>query len=424
MVQAEQARGELVVAWLRLGLFAAIGLLMLIDRGRQGFIPVSGEEMRPLTPLRWVVTTVPCVAWLLFLRSRPYRPLYSLISVVLDAVLLGVLCGAVLLASKDAALSLALGSSPAQLAFFFVIASASLRQSPAACLLAGGLAALLLSIPVAWSVANLDLGRLPPELHFFASVPMWLARLLQGLLATLLAASAAQNARRMVGRIAQAIGERSQALHLFGRYVDPQVARAALSTGTKAETRELTVLFTDLRGFTTLSEQHSPVEVLELLNAHYEAIVPAVRAQGGTVNKFIGDAIMATFGAPEPQADHAQRAVRAAQAMLVAMEQLNARLVAQGKPALSMGVGIATGPAVVGSLGASDRVEYAVIGDTVNMASRLEGLNKQFGTQVLLAASTRAALGPEAPVRSLGEVEVKGKARKVELFALEPHGGP
>jgi adenylate cyclase len=202
------------------------------------------------------------------------------------------------------------------------------------------------------------------------------------------------------------------------------VARAALSSESKAETRELTVLFTDLRGFTTLSEQRSPAEVLELLNAHYAAILPVVRAEGGTVNKFIGDAIMATFGAPEPLADHAQRAARAALGMLQAMDQLNARLVSEGKPALHMGVGIATGPAVVGSLGAADRVEYAVIGDTVNMASRLEGLNKDFGTQVLLSATTRAALGPEAPVRSLGEVEVKGKARKVELFALEPHGGP
>jgi adenylate cyclase len=282
----------------------------------------------------------------------------------------------------------------------------------------------LLSLPVVWSLSAVDAEHVPPELRFYASGAMWTGRLVLAGIATVLAVRASQNARRMMGHIAQAIGERTRALHVFGRYVDPKVARAALSSGAQAETRELTVLFTDLRGFTTLSEQLSPAAVLELLNAHYEAILPAVRAEGGTVNKFIGDAIMATFGAPEPQADHAQRAVRAALGMLEAMDQLNARLAAQGKPQLGMGVGICTGPAVVGSLGAADRVEYAVIGDTVNMASRLEGLNKDFGTQVLLAATTRAALGPRAPVRSLGEVEVKGKTRKVELFALERHGGP
>jgi class 3 adenylate cyclase len=424
MVQAEQARGEHVVAWLRMAIFAAIGLLMFIDRVRHGFAPIPLEDVRPLSPLQWAIVAAGSLGWLLFLRSRPYRPIYSLISVVLDVLLLCALCLSVLLGNKDAALSMALGASPVQLSFFFIIASASVRQSPAACLLAGGLAALLLAIPVAWALSTANLDRLPPELHFFTMVPVWIGKLVLASLTTILAARTAQNARRMMGRIAQAIGEQTRALHVFGRYVDPKVARAALGAESKAETRELTVLFTDLRGFTTLSEQHSPAEVLELLNAHYEAILPAVRAEGGTVNKFIGDAIMATFGAPEPQADHAQRAARAALGMLNAMDQLNARLVAEGKPPLGMGVGISTGPAVVGSLGAADRVEYAVIGDTVNMANRLESLNKEFGTQVLLAASTRAALGPQAPVRSLGQVEVKGKTRKVEVFALERHGGP
>jgi class 3 adenylate cyclase len=424
MVESEQARGEHVVAWLRVLIFMAFGLLIFIDRTLEGFSSVPVEQGRPLTPLRWVIATAGGVGWLLFLRSRPYRPLYSLVSVVMDVLLISGLCFAVLFANQGASLSIALGASPMQLSFFFIIAAASLRQSPAACLLAGGLAVLLLAIPMLWAVSAADIESLPSELRFFATTPVWLGRLIIATLATILAALTARNARRMVGRIGQAIGERSRALHVFGRYVDPKVARAALSTQSQAETRELTVLFTDLRGFTTLSEQRSPAEVLELLNAHYEAILPAVRAEGGTVNKFIGDAIMATFGAPEPQPDHAQRAVRAALGMLRAMEQLNARLVAEGKPALGMGVGISTGPAVVGSLGAADRVEYAVIGDTVNMASRLEGLNKEFGTQVLLAASTRAALGPSAQVRSLGEVEVKGKTRKVEVFALQPHGGP
>jgi adenylate cyclase len=147
-----------------------------------------------------------------------------------------------------------------------------------------------------------------------------------------------------------------------------------------------------------------------------------VHAHGGTVNKFIGDAIMATFGAPVPLADHAERAVRAAVEMLEGMERLNTGFRERGLPELRMGVGVSTGPVVLGTLGTAQRVEYAVIGDTVNTASRLEGLNKELGTEVLLSASTRQALGPAFPVKALGEVPVKGKAQPVPVFTVFTRG--
>lgn len=133
----------------------------------------------------------------------------------------------------------------------------------------------------------------------------------------------------------------------------------------------------------------------------------------------IGDAIMATFGAPLRQSDHAERAVRAALQMLEEMEGLNARLRERELPQLEMGIGVATGPVVVGTLGATQRVEYAVIGDTVNIASRLEGLNKELGTRLLLSPGTHDALAGVLPTRELGEIPVKGKARPLPVFTIE-----
>jgi adenylate cyclase len=259
-----------------------------------------------------------------------------------------------------------------------------------------------------------------PSLAFFESFPMWAVRAVVIAFTTGMITLAARNARRMASTTGTAMGKQAQLLQLFGRYVDPAVARGVLSRGGAAETREVTVLFTDLRNFTSLSEKMSPEATLEVLNAHYRAIVPAVHQHGGTVNKFIGDAIMATFGAPLAQDDHALRAVRAAEAMLAAMDELNARFRAAGQPQLEMGIGIATGQVVVGSLGDPSRVEYAIIGDTVNTASRLEAMNKELSTRLLMSAATREAAGNalQAQARSLGEIALRGKAHPVAVYTL------
>jgi adenylate cyclase len=233
----------------------------------------------------------------------------------------------------------------------------------------------------------------------------------------------ARNAKRMARATGVAMAEQDKIKQLFGRYVDPQIARDVMAQSERgARTIEATVLFTDLRDFTAMSERMEPEEVLEALNDHLRVILPVVHRHGGTVNKFIGDAIMATFGAPIRHDDHARRAVVAAQEMALEMETLNAARKRLERVPLKMGIGIATGPVVVGTLGTEDRVEYAVIGDTVNTASRLEGLCKEFGAAVVASSRTRVVVGDAQSWRALGEANVKGKAARVEVWTVASAG--
>jgi adenylate cyclase len=161
------------------------------------------------------------------------------------------------------------------------------------------------------------------------------------------------------------------------------------------EQREVTVLFADIRNFTDFANQHSPAEVLKFLNAYYGAIVPGIEAQGGALTTYIGDGIMVVFGAPQRQPDHAHRAVRSAVAILKAVHEQSAEWKRLGFDGLRVGVGVHTGSAVVGSMGSPKRLDYTAIGDTVNAASRIEGMNKEFHTEILITAETYESLKSE-----------------------------
>jgi adenylate cyclase len=154
------------------------------------------------------------------------------------------------------------------------------------------------------------------------------------------------------------------------------------------------------------------------LNEYFGAVTEAIFREEGTVDKFIGDAVMAVFGAPLPQADHPRRAVRAALGMLSALEELNRRWREEGRPEWRIGVGIATGVAIVGNIGSARRTEFTVIGDTVNLASRLEGQNKALGTEILVSDATAARLGDGFAPRPHGEIRVKGKERPVTVYEI------
>jgi len=175
---------------------------------------------------------------------------------------------------------------------------------------------------------------------------------------------------------------------------------------------ELTVLFADLRGFTSFSERSSPEQVVGLLNRYFGIATPLVLAQGGTVDKFVGDAMMALFNAPARQPDHALRAARAALAMQAAIEQIAADNA--GWPRFR--IGINTGPALVGNIGSAELRNFTAIGDTVNLASRLES-SAESG-QIVIGAATYAQIRDAAVVRPLGGIAVKGKAASVEAFVL------
>jgi adenylate cyclase len=210
----------------------------------------------------------------------------------------------------------------------------------------------------------------------------------------------------------------------FSKFLSPEmvdtIARDAASFRQTAERRELTVLFSDIRGFTTLSEALPPEEVSRLLNEYLREMVEVVFRHGGTLDKYIGDAVMAFYGAPLPRADHALAACRTALDMMASLERLNAKWGEAGRPRLDIGIGISTGEVVVGFIGDYERrMEYTVIGDTVNLASRLEGLNKEKGTHILVSEFTRARAGDKIRATPLGDVRVKGKERAVSIYALE-----
>ena len=211
----------------------------------------------------------------------------------------------------------------------------------------------------------------------------------------------------------------------FSRYVSPEVMKRIEADTLKAERREISVLFSDLRGFTTLSEKMEPVAMAEHLNEYLRAMTPAIFAHRGTVNKFIGDAVMGLFGAPEHDPDHAFHAVQSAVAMDRALTALNVKWTAAGLPRLEMGIGVHTGQAFAGNVGGTDRVEYTVIGDVVNVGSRVEGLNKDLGTTILMTQEALAAVGDRVKVRDRGPQTVKGRVEKVrvyEVLAVEPDG--
>jgi adenylate cyclase len=221
-------------------------------------------------------------------------------------------------------------------------------------------------------------------------------------------------------RMVEGLRERESIRETFGKYVSPEVrdeilaGRASLAGGL----REVTILFADLRDFTPWVESTPAAEVVASLNAYFGEMDAAIRAHTGLVLQFIGDEIEAVFGAPVRDPHHAQSAVRAALEMRRRLDAWNAQRRQAGKVALRHGIGIHTGTVIAGNIGSSERLSYALVGDAVNLASRIQALNKDFGTDVLVSGATRALLGPGHELKPLPMVRVKGRAAEVEVFSL------
>lgn len=218
-----------------------------------------------------------------------------------------------------------------------------------------------------------------------------------------------------------------QITRLFGQYVPPQLAeemsRDPSHYSMVGRSREMTVLFSDIRGFTDFSERLPPAELAEVLNGYLSAMTRIVQEQRGTIDKYIGDALMAFWNAPTDLPDHAQRAVAAALAMQTALPQLNKDFAQRGWPLVKIGIGVSSGRMSVGNMGSSFRLSYTVMGDAVNLGSRLEGLTKHYGVGILVAEATRQ-LAPGFLYRPVDVVRVKGKEEAVAIFEpLEPAEG-
>ena len=214
----------------------------------------------------------------------------------------------------------------------------------------------------------------------------------------------------------------------FGHYVSPQVVKEIVNAPEKlslaGEDRELSIFFTDIRGFTTISEGMSSQELGEFMNEYLTIMSDLIMAHNGTVDKYIGDAIMAIWGAPLPDKMHAVNAVRAALTMMNKLAVLRPQWSERGLPFIDIGIGINTGVVSVGNFGSEQRFDYTVIGDNVNLASRLEGQNKVYGTNIIISEFTRAAIGEQFFCRFVDLVKVKGKDKPVALYQPLLEGRP
>lgn len=235
---------------------------------------------------------------------------------------------------------------------------------------------------------------------------------------------------REISNAAQAFNTMVAGLRWFETYVPKALVlrlirrdgQAAVD-GVISEEREVTVMFTDIKGFSTIAETMSPAQTAAMLNAHFSRLAACIEAEGGTVDKYIGDAIMAFWGAPDAQPDHAARALRAARAIVETVQEEARELAAAGLPPVCLRIGVHSGPVVVGNIGAASRINYTIVGDTVNTAARLEALGNELmgdSCAVVLASddTVRAACAVDVPMAEVGQFSLRGRAGLVRVWRL------
>lgn len=314
--------------------------------------------------------------------------------------------------------------------FYVIVATSILTLSPALVIWAGVSSVLGLAAATTWIMSGMERivtpGILPPSPSRddvlavllspdFLGVPVRVTEAVVIALVTSIAALAVHRARNVVRANAAAEAERSRIQQIFGRYVPPQVAEQLIQAGQLApQQRTASILFADIEGFTRLPENLPAPKVIAMLNSFFSAATAIIDARGGVVVNYIGDALIAAFNAPLPAADHPARAIDAARDLL----SLVAGRDFEGHQ-LRLRIGIATGPVAAGTVGGEERHTYTLYGDTVNLAQRLEGLNKDFKTDCLISGATFAGARSHCgDAVAKGPVQVRGRESTVEVFAL------
>jgi adenylate cyclase len=302
---------------------------------------------------------------------------------------------------------------PSTFVYFVFILLSTLRLDFALCAFTGLVsAAEYAAIAILWGASD---ARVDASL---ASLPHHLSKASILLVSGVAAGFVAQRLRRSFTRAIESVGERQRILGVFGQHVSPQVVERLVlgGAGVKSELREVCVMFLDIRNFTAFSESRSPSEVVDYLNTIFESTLEAITEHHGIVNKFLGDGFMAIFGAPIAEGESGASAVSAALDIVARIDAL----VAEGKiPPTKVSIGLHSGPAVVGNIGSAQRKEYTVIGDVVNVASRIEALNRQFGSTVLASDEVWSVSGRtdvEAIARE--SITIRGRAQPIRIWQL------
>jgi adenylate cyclase len=355
----------------------------------------------------WVLRTA--IGWLIEHRRQPnlaLRYLNAFLETSIPTVMLFIAVS--LMGARDA-----LGS-PAFLLYFFFILLSILRLDIRLCLFTGLVAAvehfLFVSIVV---------GTLEPEVQasFWRTPVFNVSRSLILLAAGLVAGLVAQQIKRQVEVSLQTVEERDRAVRIFGQYVSPQIADKLLHQPVElaGELRTVCVMFLDIRNFSGYAARERPETVMAYLNTLFDFMIDVVNAHHGIVNKFLGDGFMAVFGAPIDDAESCGHAVAASLAILERLDQLNS----QGKiHPTRVGIGLHVGEAVTGNVGSNERKEYTIIGDVVNLASRLEQATKEFHARLLVSESVRRSLDSITAVEDLGLIELKGQPQPTRVFKI------
>ena len=213
---------------------------------------------------------------------------------------------------------------------------------------------------------------------------------------------------------------RDQQRELISKFATKEVAEDLLMSGFSLGGKQLdaSAMFCDIRSFTTIAEAQEPAETIELLNDYYTLMMDAIDSEGGIVNQIVGDGLMAIFGAPLPRDDHRRRAVLAARQMVEMIRLFNDEQAARGRLPIEIGIGIASGPVVAGYTGTMHRATYTCVGDTVNVAARLEAHTKVLSRPILIDGNTESGLGDGIAVEAQGELEVKGKTQPVTVYSV------
>ncbi len=416
VISREQDSSEILIGWVQLGVVLTFATLYYLSPKQPGANPMISPE--PWVLAGYVLFTLARLN-LAYRRRLPNLLLY--VSVVMDmALLLALIWTFHLKYDQPASFYLKV---PTLLYVFIFIALRALRFEVRYVLIAGGVAAL------GWLLMVLYVVSVDPDnpmitrdyVEYMTSNSVLLGaefdKVISILMVTAILAVAIARARRL---LVESVVESSTAREL-SKFVPDEVARQAkageehMQAG-QGEVREATILFTDIEGFTAISETMTPTDLITTLNEYFSVVTKPIVEHGGVINQFQGDAILATFNIPEALSDHAAQAVRAALAVQAA---LRVRDFGDGVVIRSR-IGINSGEIVGGLVGAGDRLGYTVHGDDVNLAARLEQLNKDYGTRIVVSQRTRELAGPTAfRFRQLGTTNVRGRKTHVVIYTVD-----